>query len=102
MKKVFFVAAMTLSLGTAAFAATVNTNEVMTIQVMDDFVPVKLEEVPQVVIDAVTKAYPEQTLKEAAVRQDEESETQVYKLTLVAEDGTETAVLFTDKGEEVK
>lgn len=102
MRKMFFVAVMALSLGTAAFAATVNANEVMTVQVMDDFVSVKLEEVPQAVIDAATKAYPEQTLKEAAVRQDEESETKVYKLTLVAEDGTETAVLFTEKGEEVK
>ena len=99
MKKLFFVAAMTLSLGTAAFATTVDTNDMMTVQVMDDFVPVKLEEVPQAVVDA---AYPEQTLKEAAVRQEEESETQIYKLTLVAEDGTETSVLFTDKGEEVK
>ena len=98
MKKLFFVAAMTLSLGTAAFATTVDTNDMMTVQVMDDFVPVKLEEVPQAVVDAVTKAYPEQT----AVRQEEESETQIYKLTLVAEDGTETSVLFTDKGEEVK
>lgn len=102
MKKLFIVAVMTLSLGTAVFAGTVNTNEVVAVQVMDDFVSIKLEEVPQVVIDAVTKAYPEQTLKEAAVRQDEESETLIYKLTLVAEDGTETAVLFTDKGEEVK
>lgn len=102
MKKLFFVAAMTLSLGTAAFATTVDTNDMMTVQVMDDFVPVKLEEVPQAVVDAVTKAYPEQTLKEAAVRQEEESETQIYKLTLVAENGTETSVLFTDKGEEVK
>lgn len=102
MKKLFFVAAMTLSLGTAAFAATVNTNEVVTVLVMDDFVSIKLEEVPQVVVDAVTKAYPEQTLKEAAVRQEEDSESWIYKLTLVSEDGTETFVLFTDKGEEVK
>ena len=102
MRKMFFVAVMTLSLGTAAFAATVNINEVTTVQVMDDFVSIKLEEVPQAVVDAATKAYPQQTLKEAAVRQEEGSETWIYKLTLVSEDGTETSVLFTDKGEEVK
>ena len=52
--------------------------------------------------DAVAKAYPNQTLKGAAVRQDEESGTWIYKLTLESEDGTESAVLFTDKGEEIK
>ena len=43
MKKLFFVAVMAMSLGTAAFAATVNIQEVKTVQVMDDFVTIKLE-----------------------------------------------------------
>lgn len=102
MKKMFFVAVMAMSLGTAAFAAAVNIQEVKTVQVMDDFVTIKLEEVPQAVSDAVAKAYPNQTLKGAAVRQDEEPGTWIYKLTLESEDGTESAVLFTDKGEEIK
>ena len=60
-------------------------------------VSIEVKELPQAVLDAVTKDYAEFTIKEAYVEEVEGTKT--YKVILTdAEDNT-AAVLYTEKGE---
>ena len=104
MKKMIFAAAMLLSMSTITFAQTVQTSQpsVQTeLQAEDDFVAIEVKDVPQVVADSALKAYPDTTIKSAAVKLNED-ETAVYQLVLADQEGNESTVYFTDKGEEVK
>ena len=102
MKKMIFTLAMVLGLGTSvAFADNVNTNVEVTAPA-DEFTPIELKDLPQAVQDALAKNFASQTVKEAAVAVNEEASTSTYKVTLVGEDGAETVVLLSDKGEVLK
>ena len=102
MKKMIFTLAMVMGLGTTvAFADNVNTNVEVTTPA-DEFTPVELKDLPQAVQETLAKDFANQTVKEAAVAVNEEAGTSTYKVTLTGEDGNETTVLLTDKGEVLK
>lgn len=103
MKKVFVAVAMVFGLGsTAVFAQNVQAAQVVAAQQdpQDEFTKIEVTELPQAVTDAVAKSGEGITVKEAFVCTKEDGK--VYKLVLTAEDGTETTVLFNEKGEPVK
>ena len=102
MKKMIFTLAMVLGLGTTVtFADNVNTNVEVTTPA-DEFTTIEVKDLPQVVQDTLTKDFAGQTLKTASVAVNKETGTSTYKVTLASEDGTETTVLLTDKGEVLK
>lgn len=102
MKKMIFTLAMFLGLGTSvAFADNVQSKVEVTAPT-DEFTPVELKDLPQAVQEALAKSFASQTIKDAAVAVNEEAGTSTYKVTLVGEDGTETTVLLSDKGEILK
>lgn len=102
MKKMIFTLAMVLGLGsTVAFADNVNTNVEVTTPA-DEFTVIEVKELPQAVQDTLAKDFANQVVKTAAVAVNEEAGTSTYKVTLEAEDGTETTVLLSDKGEVLK
>jgi len=103
MKKVLVAVAMVLGMGsTTVFAQDVQTAQVVATQQapQDEFVKIEVTELPQTVTDAVAKLGEGTTIKEAFVCTKEDGK--VFKLVLTAEDGTETTVLFNEKGEPVK
>ena len=96
MKKLFVAVALVMGLGTSvAFAENFHAS-VDSVNIVNEFKPIEVKELPQAVLDAVTKDYAEFTIKEAYV---EEVEGKTYKVVLTdAEDNT-AAVLYTEKGE---
>lgn len=68
---------------------------------VNEFKPIDVKELPQAVKDAIKKDYAESTVKEAAVKV-AEGRIKNYKVTLVDAAGTESAVLFNEKGEVLK
>ena len=102
MKKMIFTLAMVLGLGSSvAFADNVNTGVEVTAQA-DEFTPVELKDLPQAVQDTLAKDFADKTAKEAAVSVNEEAGTTTYKVTLADNEGNETTVLLSDKGEVVE
>lgn len=103
MKKVLVAIAVIMSVGSfSAFAAeSLNSIEVCSVQsTQDEYTAIDLASVPDAVKSGVEKAYAGQTIKEAAVAEKEGVKT--YKLVIVSTEGTESTVIFNDKGEEVK
>ena len=102
MKKMIFTLAMILGLGTSVvFADHINTNVEITASA-DEFTPIELKDLPQDVQDTLAKDFANQTIKSASVSVNEEAETSTFKVTLTNEDGTETTILLSDKGEILK
>ena len=97
MKKLFVAVALVMGLGTSvAFAENFHAS-VDSVNIVNEFKPIEVKDLPQAVLDAVTKDYAEFTIKEAYVEVVEGTKT--YKVVLTnAEDNT-TAVLNTEKGE---
>ena len=97
MKKLFVAVALVMGLGTSvAFAENFHAS-VDSVNIVNEFKPIEVKDLPQAVLDAVTKDYAEFTIKEAYVEEVEGTKT--YKVVLTdAEDNT-TAVLYTEKGE---
>lgn len=104
MKKVLVAMAVMMSVGSfSAFAAEkgLNSMEVCCVQsTQDEYTKIDVASVPDAVKAGVEKAYAGQTIKEAAVAEKEGVKT--YKLVIVSTEGTESTVIFNDKGEEVK
>lgn len=104
MKKVLVAVAIMMGVGSfSAFAAetSVETIAVASVQsTEDEYTKVEVKDVPEVVTQAVEKAYAGQTIKEASVAEKEGAK--LYKLVLATAEGTESTVTFNDKGEEVK
>lgn len=98
MKKFIVAVAAALCMGNImTFANNTSDNLSQIVAAVDDFTPIKAEELPQAVKDAIQKAYPQSTIKEAA---EERSETgALYKVTLETADGQTVIVVYTDKGE---
>ena len=102
MKKVLVALAMILGVGSSvAFAQEANDSTVAVAQVpQDDFVKLNPAELPQAVMQTLTKEHPETLVKEAYVKGKDEAK--VYKVIIAAQDGTETTVVLNEKGEAVK
>nr|WP_129732120.1 hypothetical protein [Parabacteroides goldsteinii] len=102
MKKVLVAMAMMMGVGSfSAFAAETSVDSVACCQsTQDEYTKIEVSEVPDAVKAAVEKAYEGQTIKEASVA--EKDGTKTYKLVITSAEGTESTVIFNDKGEEVK
>ena len=98
MKKVLFAVALVMGLGSSvAFA----NNMASDVEIVNEFKPIDIKELPQAVQDAIKKDYAESTIKEAAVEVAEDG-VKTYKVTLVDAVGTESVVFFNEKGEMLK
>lgn len=98
MKKLFVAVALVMGLGTSvAFAENFHAS-VDSVNIVNEFKPIEVKDLPQAILDAVAKDYAELfTIKEAYVEEVEGTKT--YKVVLTdAEDNT-AAVLYTEKGE---
>ena len=102
MKKLFVAVALVIGLGTSvAFANSVAN--IMEVSVMNnEFTPIEVKDLPQAVQDAIAKAYPESTIKEAAVEVKEDGATKHYKVVLVDKENAESNVFFGEDGKEIK
>ena len=102
MKKLFVAVALVMGLGTSvAWAGNTWTCNVETVAPNDDYTQIELKHVPQAITDAVAKNYEGNTIKEAYMKTAEDG-TKIYKIILIDGEETETAILFNEKGEEVK
>lgn len=80
MKKLFVAVALVMGLGTSvAFAENFHAS-VDSVNIVNEFKPIEVKELPQAVLDAVTKDYAEFTIKEAYVEEVEGTKT--YKVVL--------------------
>ena len=102
MKKLFVAVALVMGLSTSVtLANNIWTNRVETVISTDEYIQIELKYVPQTIMDAITKNYEGNTIKEAYVKTAEDG-TKTYKIILIDGEETETIVLFNDKGETVK
>ncbi len=92
MKKLFVAVALVMGLGTSvAFAENFHAS-VDSVNIVNEFKPIEVKDLPQAVLDAVAKDYAEFTIKEAYIEEVEGTKT--YKVVLTdAEDNT-AAVLY--------
>ncbi|RHJ78556.1 hypothetical protein [Parabacteroides sp. AM08-6] len=104
MKKVLVVMAVMLGVGcVSASALETSEDSVKTCcsqATQDKYTKIEISEIPEVVKTGVEKAYPDQTIKEASVAEKDGAKT--YKLVITSKEGTESSVVFNEKGEEVK
>lgn len=104
MKKVLVAIALVMGLGSSvAFAQNVeNANAVVTTAQapQDEYTKIEVKDLPAAVTEALGKAYPESTIKEASVTAKEDGK--LYKVVVTQKDGKETTVVMNEKGEEVK
>ena len=101
MKKLFAAVALVMGVGTSvAFAGNMSTN-VCAVTSINEFKPVVVKDLPQVVQDAIKKDYADLLVKEAAVEEDEEGG-KTYKVVLVNQDNEESTVYYNENGEELK
>lgn len=101
MKKLFVAVALVMSLGTSVALANTQLNEVEVSVMVNEFTPIEVKDLPQAVQDAIAKAYPESTIKEASVEAKEDG-TKTYKVVLTNKDKTESTVHYAEDGQEVK
>ena len=102
MKKLFVAVALVMGLSTSVtLANNIWTNRVETVISTDEYIQIELKYVPQTIMDAITKNYEGNTIKEAYVKTAEDG-TKTYKIILIDGEETETIVLFNDKGETMK
>ena len=101
MKKLFVAVALVMGLGpSVAFADNFMVDSV-TITMINDFTPIEVKDLPAAVQEAITKNYAESTIKEAAVKANEDG-SKTYKVVLTDKEGTESTVLFSESGEVLK
>ena len=102
MKKVLVAVALVMGLGSSvAFAQNAeNANAVVaTAQApQDEYTKIEVKDLPAAVTEALGKAYPESTIKEASVTTKEEGK--LYKVVVTQKDGTDVTVVLNEKGEE--
>ncbi len=92
MKKLFFATALVLGgLSMYAINTPVVEKGIVNVNVLDEFKPIELSEVPAAIIESLSTEHPEFKLIKAFV-----NEKQIYKLEVTSDQG-ETAILFADK-----
>lgn len=101
MKKVLFAVALVMGLGSSVAFANNMASDVEIVAMVNEYKPIDVKELPQAVVDTIKKDYAESTVKDAAVEAAEDG-TKTYKVTLTDAAGTDSAVLFNEKGEVVK
>ena len=102
MKKLFVAVALVMGVGTSvAFAGNMSTN-VCAVASINEFKPVDVKDLPQVVQDAIKKDYADLLVKEAAVEEEDEEGGKTYKVVLVNQDNEESTVYYNENGEELK
>lgn len=105
MKKLFVAVALVMGLGTSVAVANTMMNEVEVSVMVNEFTPIEVKDLPKAVLDAVAKAYPESSIKEASVEVAADGASKHYKLVLIGQSGTdtqETTVFFGEDGKEIK
>ena len=102
MKKLFVAVALVMSLGTSVAVANTMMNEVEVSVMVNEFTPIEVKDLPQAVQDAIAKAYPESTIKEASVEVAADGATKHYKVVLTDKDNNESTVFYGEDGQEVK
>ena len=98
MKKVLVAVALVMGLGSSvAFAQNAeNANAVVaTAQApQDEYTKIEVKDLPAAVTEALGKAYPESTIKEASVTTKEEGK--FYKVVVTQKDGTDVTVVLNE------
>ena len=100
------LAALVMVLGTGSsvvFAQEVNNSSAIVAEAQvpqDEFVKIDPTELPQAVMQTLAKDYEGASVKEAYVKETEE--TTLYKIIIVTQDGQEAETLLNEKGEIVK
>ena len=104
MKKVLAALVMVLGTGSSVvFAQEVNNSSAIVAEAQvpqDEFVKIDPTELPQAVMQTLAKDYEGASVKEAYVKETEE--TTLYKIIIVTQDGQEAETLLNEKGEIVK
>lgn len=100
MKKLFVVAALVMGVGTTvSFAAETTENSVMaTVTAVNEYTPIEVKDLPQDVQAVLAKDYSDFTVVSAAVQANEDG-TNTYKVTVVDQEGVQSEVFFSEKGE---
>lgn len=97
MKKLFAAVALMMGLGTSvAFAENFHTG-VDSVTIVDEFKSIEVKDLPQAILEAAAKDYPEFTIKEAYVEELEGTKT--YKVVLTDQEDNTATVLYSEKGE---
>ncbi len=100
MKKLFVAVALVMGLGTSVvFAENLNasTDTVNVVNVVNEFKPIDVKDLPQAVQDAITKDYAEWTLKAAYVEETDGVKT--YKVVLADQEENTATLIYNEKGE---
>lgn len=100
MKKLFVAVALVMGLGTSVvFAENLNasTDTVNVVNVVNEFKPIDVKDLPQTVQDAITKDYAEWTLKAAYVEETDGVKT--YKVVLADQEENTATLIYNEKGE---
>ena len=101
MKKVLAALVMVLGTGSSVvFAQEVNNSSAIVAEAQvpqDEFVKIDPTELPQAVMQTLAKDYEGASVKEAYVKETEE--TTLYKIIIVTQDGQEAETLLNEKGE---
>lgn len=104
MKKVLAALVMVLGTGSSVvFAQEVNNSSAIVAEAQvpqDEFVKIDPTKLPQAVMQTLAKDYEGASVKEAYVKETEE--TTLYKIIIVTQDGQEAETLLNEKGEIVK
>lgn len=105
MKKLFVAFALVMGLGTTAVFADNNMSEptsavssTTVVNNENEFVPIEIKDLPEAVLETLTKNYKDFTLKSAAVEANEDG-TSTYQVVMADTEGTEVTVYFNEKGE---
>lgn len=102
MKKLFIAIALVMGLGTSTALASNVTNGIEVSAMVNEFTPIEVKDLPEAVQEAIAKAYPESTIKEASAEVKEDGANKHYKVILANKGNTETTVFFEENGKEIK
>lgn len=97
MKKLFVAVALVMGLGTSVVFAENLSASVDTVNVVNEFKPIDVKDLPQAVQDAITKDYAEWTLKAAYVEETDGVKT--YKVVLADQEENTATLVYNEKGE---
>lgn len=99
MKKLFVVAALVMGVGTTvSFAAETTGTSIMTTTAVNEYTPIEVKDLPQDVQAVLAKDYADFTVVSAAVQANEDG-TNTYKVTVADQEGVQSEVFFSEKGE---
>lgn len=88
-----------MGVGTAvSFATEMTGTSVITAVVADDYTPIEVKDLPQEIQAVLEKDYKDFTVINAAVKVNED-ETKTYKVTVADQEGVQSEVFFSEKGE---